>query len=83
MKVPNLYQLSRLIVSYHEMRRFDIVGLLIRNVYGGHRWGPEGAWDAHHTGWTPAMLHAALGLAGFEVESDDGEINNLVEARKR
>lgn len=81
-KVPNLYLLARNIVAYTDLGRLDAVACLVRNVYGGHRYGPDGAWDAHHTGWVPAQLHDVLTLAGFEVLSDDGALNNRVIARK-
>jgi SAM-dependent methyltransferase len=81
-KVPNLFQLARAIVAYTDLGRFDVVAALVRNVYGGHRWGPDGAWDTHHTGWVPAQLHDALILAGFEVLTDDGALNMTVVARK-
>ena len=75
-RVPNLHMICSLIV---EGRMLEA---LIRNLYGGHRWGPEGAWDSHHTGWVPAMLEAELVKAGFAVESNDGELNMLVVARR-
>lgn len=80
-KVPNLYQLARMIVAYTERQDWPMVRMLIRNIYGGHRWGPEGAWDAHHTGWVPETLYQELQQAGFEVISDDGGLNNEVVAK--
>lgn len=47
-----------------------------RNRNGGHRWGPDGTWETHHTGWTPKMLHAELERTGFLVMNDDGDLNN-------
>lgn len=83
LKVPNLYQLARLIADRTERRSWDAVRLLIRNVYGGHRWGPEGSWDAHHHGFVPETLYQELDRAGFDVVSDDLSLNNQVEAKKR
>lgn len=83
MKVPNLYALARLIVDRTQRQSWPAVALLVRNVYGGHRWGPEGSLDAHHTGWVPEMLHAELARAGFDVISDDESLNNLVECKRR
>ena len=77
LRVPNLLALAQLLVQ-HPHTRPDV----IRNIYGGHRWGPDGAWDAHHTGWAPEMLHEELCRAGFLVMSDDGEANNTVTAMK-
>lgn len=76
-KVPNI---ERLAVTLIE--RPDQTDLLIRNIYGGHRWGPDGAWDTHHWGWTPATLERDLDRHGFEVESNDHAINMTVEAVK-
>jgi SAM-dependent methyltransferase len=81
-KVPNLYLLARAIVAYADLGKFGAVACLVNNVYGGHRWGPDGAWDQHHTGWVPVQLHDVLTMAGFEVISDDGEMNNRVVARR-
>jgi SAM-dependent methyltransferase len=81
-KCPNMYQLARAIVAYADLGRLDTVTDLIRNVYGGHRYGPDGIWDQHHTGWVPAQLYVALNEAGFDVISDDGEMNNRVVARR-
>lgn len=75
-RVPNLQMIGRLI---GEGRMVDA---LVRNVYGGHRWGPDGMWDAHHTGWTPDTLQAELMKAGFVVESNDLGLNMLVVATK-
>jgi glycosyltransferase involved in cell wall biosynthesis len=77
LRVPNLLALAKLLVE-HPHTRDDV----IRNIYGGHRWGPDGAWDTHHTGWTPAMLHEQLDRAGFLVMSDDGEPNHTVTAMR-
>lgn len=76
-RVPNLLALACLLVEHPETRP-DV----IRNIYGGHRWGPQGAWDTHHTGWTPDLLHDELRAAGFAVVSDDGATNNTVRAVK-
>ncbi len=69
-RVPNLQGLGRLISEDTPE-----AAAYIRNVYGGHRWGPDGSWDTHHTGWTPRLLDEALGRAGFRVLSNDCELN--------
>jgi SAM-dependent methyltransferase len=76
LKVPNMLALAAMIIED------DRPAMAIRNIYGGHRWGPDGAWDAHHTGWTPKMLHLLLESEGFEVESNDLELNMTVVAKK-
>lgn len=77
LRVPNLLKLSEAIARNPE--RADS---LIENVYGGHRWGPDGAWDAHHWGWTPHTLSRDLSASGFEVVSNDRASNMTVVARK-
>lgn len=77
LKVPNM---ERLAVTLIEQP--DQTDLLVRNIYGGHRWGPDGSWDAHHWGWTPTTLERDLDRHGFEVESNDHAINMTVEAVK-
>lgn len=81
-KVPNLYQLSRAIVAYTDVGQFGAVATLVRNLMGGHRWGPDGAWDTHHWNFVPETLAVALEAAGFEVLSNDGELNMRVVARR-
>lgn len=76
-RVPNLLELALLLIE-HPNTPPDVIA----NIYGGHRWGPDGSWDTHHTGWTPEMLHEQLASAGFVVVSDDGATNNTVEAIK-
>lgn len=77
LRVPNLLRLSEAIV-----RNPDGADSLIENVYGGHRWGPDGAWDTHHWGWTPQTLDRDLAGWGFEVVSNDLRSNMTVVARK-
>jgi predicted SAM-dependent methyltransferase len=79
-RVPNLYQLARGIVGFTDAQRWNRVHQYVTNVYGGHRWGPDGALDAHHWGFVPETLYRTLADAGFEVESDDLALNNTVEA---
>lgn len=73
-KVPNLLELARYIVDGRS------VDLVVRNIYGGHRWGPDGAWDTHHTGFTPSTIRATLETAGFQVRRIDESLNMTVEA---
>lgn len=77
LRVPNLAALSVLIATEDAQVR-----LYIRNVYGGHRYGPEGSLDAHHTGWTPALLEEDLRDAGFVIKSNDKALNMTVVARR-
>lgn len=76
LRVPNLERLCRMVV---EDRATEAV---IRNIYGGHKFGPDGELDHHCTGWTPKLLAALLGTAGFEVGSNDMALNMTVEALK-
>lgn len=76
-KVPNLHAICVQIAAGVQ------VDMLIRNIYGGHRWGPGGAYDTHHTGWTPDLLAAELAKAGFEVLHNDLGLNMRVVARKK
>ncbi|MEX2658108.1 MAG: methyltransferase domain-containing protein [Acidimicrobiales bacterium] len=68
-RVPNLDALASLLLGGHD------VAEVIENVYGGHRWGPDGAFDAHHHGFTPATFQESLALAGFVVVDLDHEPN--------
>lgn len=77
LRVPNLEVLARWLLD-GSASRDDVV----RNVYGGHRFGPDGLWDTHHTGWTPGMLSDQLARAGFLVTDNDGASNMLVRARR-
>ena len=77
-RVPNVAAIARSLVDSPGNHRWH--ELLIRNLYGGHRWGPDGAWDAHHSGWTPALLGDLLGSYGFKVLRNDESLNMRVEA---
>lgn len=77
-RVPNMVALAHALVD----RNFA-ADVLIRNVYGGHRWGPDGAWDAHHWGWTPETLSRDLAAAGFDVFDNDRELNMTAKAVAR
>lgn len=81
MRVPNLQKLCEYIVQ----RADDPERLpgLIENLYGGHKYGPDGCYDTHHWGWTPASLHATLDEAGFDVLDTDEAPNMTVTARRR
>ncbi len=74
LRVPNMVALALLILTGSNVEAF------IRNIYGGHRFGPEGAWDTHHTGWTPDLLAAALTVAGFTVMHNDCGVNMTIRA---
>lgn len=76
LKVPNLKELCEALLQRAHP------DLIVRNIYGGHRWGPDGSWDAHHTGWTPTMLHRDLELAGFRPLRCDQGLNMTVVAER-
>lgn len=73
-RVPNMEKLAAALLDGSRPEPF------IRNIYGGHRWGPDGAWDAHHWGWTPGTLRSDLAGCGWDVVSIDDELNMTVEA---
>jgi hypothetical protein len=72
-KVPNLEELARQILA----NAVD-PDPYVRNLYGGHRWGPDGSWDSHHWGWTPASFERDLRSHGYKVLSNDRELNMTV-----
>lgn len=72
LRVPNLPVLAAILLTPDHSMSPELV---IENIYGGHRWGPGGAYDAHHTGWTPAMMRDAIGRAGFFVIDQDEQPN--------
>lgn len=76
-RVPNLLALSQSIVDG------EFPPEMIRNIYGGHRWGKDGELDCHHTGWTPDLIAELLHRHGFDVVSNDRELNMTVEAVRR
>lgn len=71
-RVPNLRRLAC------DLDDPDIARVVIRNIYGGHRWGPAGSWDCHHWGWTVATLRADLADAGWHLISADEHPRNMV-----
>lgn len=73
-KVPNLTALAE------RLLKGDADVHVIRNIYGGHRWGPGGTWDAHHWGYTPDMLRDVLSEGGWLVAHNDEELNMRAEA---
>lgn len=75
-RVPNLAVLGLLLA------RGENLAQVIENVYGGHRWGPEGAYDAHHHGFTPATFVQELSRAGFAVHDLDNLPNMTAVAVK-
>lgn len=68
-KVPNLLQLAKWIVAGHR------VPGAIRNIMGGHRWGPDGSWDCHHHNFTPETLEAEFAQADLAIISNDEALN--------
>ncbi len=75
-RVPNLAALSRWLLEGVAPEE------VIRNLYGAHRFGPSGEWDAHHSGWTPELLAGTLGRAGFRVVTNDGGLNMVAVAER-
>jgi glycosyltransferase involved in cell wall biosynthesis len=75
-RVPNLPVLASLIDGPEHDQ-------VIENIYGGHRWGPEGSYDTHHWGWSQCSLVRDLESAGFDVQSIDNEPNMTAMAVKR
>ncbi len=75
-RVPNLPVLAALIDTPHHDQ-------IIENIYGGHRWGPDGAYDTHHWGWSRTSLARDLDRAGFVVTEIDNEPNMTALAVKR
>lgn len=75
-KVPNLARLAEGILAGAGVEE------LVRNVYGGHRFGLDGAFDAHHWGWTPETFRDQLERAGFAVLANDGALNMTVIAER-
>lgn len=82
LRMPNLHVLAVQLAYWHEHPgpRLDD---LINNLMGGHRWGPNGAWDTHHWNFSPTSLTVTLDRAGFDMLSCDHQLNMTVEARKR
>jgi ubiquinone/menaquinone biosynthesis C-methylase UbiE len=81
-KMPNLHVLAVQLAYWHEHPSPQLDDL-INCIYGGHRWGPDGAWDTHHTGFTPTTIALVLQKAGFDVLSCDHETNMTVVGKKR
>ncbi len=82
LQMPNLHVIAVQIAYWHDKPGPQLDDL-INNLYGGHRWGPEGAWDTHHTGFTPTSLRRVLDQAGFDTLSNNEATNMRVEARRR
>lgn len=82
LRVPNMIALAHALNAANRDHEDVHATLLIRNVYGGHRWGPDGAWDTHHTGFTPRLLEQRLDKAGLVMKSCDHKLNMTVVATK-
>lgn len=82
LKVPNMVALAQQLLDANRDDHGVRATLLIRNIYGGHRWGPEGAWDTHHHGFSPRLLELKLNEHGFKVLSNDHKLNMTVVAVK-
>jgi len=76
-RVPNLAALGAMLAIGEQ------VDGVVRNLYGGHRFGPGGAFDAHHWGWTPASFAAELERAGFAVLANDEALKMTVVAERQ
>lgn len=81
-RCPNMHVLAVQIAGSHDRPGAGLDDF-INNVMGGHRYGPNGAWDTHHWNFTPTTLRLALEKAGFTVESLDEATNMTAIARKR
>lgn len=79
-RVPNLHAIATELVRSKDRTWLT---LLIRNIYGGHRWGDHGEFDCHHAGWTPDLLAAFLDDRGFRVVGNDLALNMTVTAVKK
>jgi len=67
-RVPHMRFWAEAILGQHpELSMFQIM----EHIYGRHRWGPDGLWDAHQAGWTPESMRAELDEAGFQVVYQD------------
>jgi len=80
-RVPNMEGLATHLL--HHKDNPPLLSVVMDNIFGGHRWGPDGAWDAHHTGFTPTSLSCVLDQAGFDTLSNTEAVNMTVKARKR
>ena len=76
-RVPNLQVLGLFLARGENLQQ------VIENVYGGHRWGPDGAYDTHHHGFTPATFVEELSRAGFTTVKLDNEPNMTAVAVRR
>jgi len=75
-KVPNLQLIGRRFASG------DAPAALVRNLYGGHRYGPDGIYDTHHWGFVPDSLQTLLEATGFAVIKRDEALNMSIWGRK-
>lgn len=82
LRVPNMHALA-VQISYWADKPGPQLTAFIQNVYGAHRWSEDGDVDVHHTAWTPATLNVALQEAGFDVASNDLDLNMTVQAVRR
>lgn len=88
LRVPNLLALSAALVraantlTPNAVRADEQIARTIENIYGGHRWGPDGSWDTHHWGYTPLSLERRLEAAGFRVLSNDRRPNMTLVCEK-
>ena len=73
-RVPNMHALAAQIQFWAD-KPGPQLEMLLDNVYGGHKYGPDGIWDTHHWGYTPASLAVTLGTAGFVTESISDSLN--------
>lgn len=72
-KVPNIVALARALLARPHWEH-----AYVRNIYGGHRWGPDGAWDAHHWAWSPETIAHELAEAGYRIVALDDDLNMTV-----
>lgn len=82
LRVPNLHGLAAHVAYWHD-KDPDKFSVVVENIYGGHKYGPDGAWDTHHWGYSPTSLRCVLDGAGFDTLSNNEALNMTVTARKR
>jgi hypothetical protein len=76
-RVPNLTVLGRHLAEDRDTAR------IVENIYGGHKYGPAGAWDTHHWGWTKPGFERWLTWHRIIVEFLDDEPNMTARGRLR
>lgn len=81
-RVPNLHGLAAHIMYWHDKdpAKFAVV---VENLYGGAKYGPDGMWDRHFWGYSPHSLACVLSELGFAILSQTDAVNFTTKAVKR